>query len=39
MIVDIIWESTKLRGINIIFPDTYAIYEKAYLDKVNIILY
>ena len=36
MIIDIIWKSANLEGINITFPETYAIYEKAYLDKANI---
>ena len=27
-IIDSIWKSARLEGINITFPDTYAIYEK-----------
>ena len=35
-IVDYIWKSAKLEGLNVTFPDTYAIYEQAQLKDVDV---
>lgn len=35
-IVDLIWKSANLEGINVTFAETYAIIEKASLQNVNI---
>lgn len=35
-VVDSIWKSANLEGINITFPKTYAIYEKSIIEKVSI---
>lgn len=35
-IIDSIWKSARLEGINITFPDTYAIYEKLTLKNANV---
>lgn len=35
-IVDSIWKSANLEGINITFPETYAIYEKLKVKEVDI---
>lgn len=35
-IVDYIWKSAKLEGLNVTFPQTYAIYEKAKLKDVDV---
>lgn len=36
MIVDYIWKSAKLEGLNITFPQTNAIYEKGILNNADI---
>lgn len=35
-IVDYIWKSALLEGINVTFPQTYAIYEKARVNDVDV---
>ncbi|WBW49307.1 Fic family protein [Peptoniphilus equinus] len=35
-IIDAIWKSANLEGINITFPETYAIYEKLKIQNVDI---
>jgi Fic family protein len=35
-IVDYIWKSANLEGLNVTFPDTYAIYEKAKLHDIDV---
>lgn len=35
-IVDYIWKSARLEGLNVTFPQTYAIYEQAKLKEVDV---
>ncbi|MDR0853052.1 MAG: Fic family protein [Clostridiales Family XIII bacterium] len=35
-VVDYIWKSARLEGLNVTFPQTYAIYEQAKLQNVDI---
>lgn len=35
-IVDYIWKSARLEGINVTFPQTYAILEKAHVSNVDV---
>lgn len=35
-IIDLIYNSSKLEGLNITFPETYAIFEKATINNANI---
>ncbi len=35
-IVDYIWKSANLEGVNVTFPQTYAIYEKAKVNDVSV---
>lgn len=35
-IVDYIWKSARLEGLNVTFPQTYAIYEQARLKEVDV---
>jgi Fic family protein len=35
-IVDYIWKSAKLEGLNVTFPETYAIYEQAKLKDIDV---
>lgn len=35
-IVDYIWKSANLEGLNVTYPETYAIYEKAIINGINI---
>jgi len=35
-IVDYIWKSARLEGMDVTFPQTYAIYERAKLKDVDV---
>jgi Fic family protein len=35
-IVDYIWKSARLEGVNVTFPETYAIYEQARLKDIDV---
>lgn len=35
-VVDYIWKSARLEGLNVTFPETYAIYEKARVHDVDV---